>query len=139
MPSAVPDHLWNADPSTAPIVKNPSYRHRGPFAIINVSLPIPTLPQFGWSTDTDVYEYLLKSHSLRRYLIKKAATMFVTNRIHLILLTHDLMNIPLVLSPNETEEDLQLRVGSRLITMYLENMGLQSESSDSFFRMFERE
>ena len=60
----------------------------------------------------------------------------LTSRFRVILLTHDLIQIPLVLSSDETEEDLHFRVGGRLVGIQLANMGRRSETSDSFFHMF---
>ena len=87
---------------TAPIV--PFSRHRRgrhPF-LSTVELPIfnPNFPE--WHTEADVYERLLQSPNLRKVLRRKAALLF-TPRNRFILLTHELVDFPFVLLPNEPE------------------------------------
>ena len=112
-----------------------SNTRRNLIAITDVELPIFNPTHQAWRTEVDVYETLYKSRNLRKFLLKKGA-MMLTSRFRVILLTHDLITIPLVLSSEETEEDLHFRVRSRLVGIHLATMGRRSETSDSFARMF---
>ena len=116
-------------------MKTQSNTRRNLLAITDVELPIFNPTHQAWRTEADVYETLFKSRNLRRFLLKKGAMMF-TSRFRVILLTHDLITIPLVLSSEETEEDLHFRVGGRLLGIHIRHMGRWSETSNSFARMF---
>ena len=73
--------------------------------------------------EADVYKHLLKSKNLRKYLRRKASTLF-TPRNHFILLTHEYVDIPFILLPNEPEDALCGRLESRLDLIYLQALGL---------------